>query len=49
MTTDADRSIEVAFAGPACDHPTLTGTDRSLMAAFERLMIGRAEITDGRV
>lgn len=47
MTTDAASVVQVVFARLARDHPGLTDTDRRLMAAFERLMLGRPEITDG--
>jgi hypothetical protein len=49
MTNRANQSVEIVFARLAREHPTLTDTDRSLMVAFERLMLGRPEITDGRL
>jgi hypothetical protein len=47
MTADSVEVVQAVFARLARDHAGLTDTDRRLMAAFERLMIGRPEITDG--
>jgi len=47
MPADTVDVIQAVFARLARDHPGLTDTDRRLMAAFERLMLGRPEITEG--
>jgi septal ring factor EnvC (AmiA/AmiB activator) len=46
MTTD-NQSTQVIFAQLTRAQPGLTDIDRDLMATFERLMLGRPEITDG--
>ena len=48
MTID-NQSAEVVFARLARAQPGLTDIDRDLIATFERLMLGRPEITDGTV
>lgn len=48
MTIDTDRAVQAALARLARQNPTLTDVDSRLMDAFERLMLGRPEITDGR-
>lgn len=47
MTADAINVVQAVFARLARDHPDITDIDRRLMTAFERLMLGRPEITDG--
>jgi len=47
MTADTPAVVQAVFARLARDHPGLTDTDRRLMTAFERLMLGRPETTDG--
>jgi hypothetical protein len=47
MTTDTDRVVQAILARLAREYPALTDIDRRLMSAFERLMLGRPEITDG--
>jgi hypothetical protein len=49
MTAKTVDVVQAVFARLARDHPDLTDTDRRLMAAFERLMLGRPEITDGTI
>lgn len=48
MTID-NQAAEVIFARLARAQPGLTDIDRDLIATFERLMLGRPEITDGTV
>ncbi len=49
-TTDADRVVQGLHARLARSHPAaLSDIDRRLVAAFERLMLGRPELTDGRI
>jgi plasmid stabilization system protein ParE len=49
-TTDADRVVQGLHARLASSHPAaLSDIDRHLVAAFERLMLGRPELTDGRL
>ncbi|WP_351227929.1 hypothetical protein [Streptomyces sp. NPDC002133] len=51
MTDSTDetlRAARTAFARLARDNPGLTDIDRKIMRAFEQLMLGRPEITDGR-
>jgi len=47
MAADAVAVVQAVFARLARDHPDLTDSDHRLMTAFERLMLGRPEITDG--
>jgi hypothetical protein len=47
MSTETINVVQALFARLARDQPDLTDIDRRLMTAFERLMIGRPEITDG--
>jgi len=47
MSTETIHVVQALFARLARDHPDLTDIDRRLMTAFERLMLGRPEITDG--
>jgi hypothetical protein len=53
MTAETIHVVQAVFARLARDHPDLTDTDtdtytdRRLMTAFERIMLGRPEITDG--
>lgn len=47
MTTP--RSTQTVFARLARDNPDLTDRDRLIMRAFERLLDGQPEITDGSV
>lgn len=49
MTADTDRIVQAAFAKLTREHPSLTTIDRQLMDAFERLMLGRPEISDGTI
>ncbi len=42
------HAVTAAFAGLAREHHDLTDSDRRIMRAFERLILGRPEITDGR-
>jgi FtsZ-binding cell division protein ZapB len=50
MTTNSsDRTVQAALARLAREHPDLTDVDRRLVDAFERLMLDRPEITDGRI
>lgn len=46
MTTPPTQTV---FARLARDNPDLTDRDRQIMRAFERLLDGRPEITDGSV
>ncbi|MFD1540189.1 hypothetical protein [Nonomuraea guangzhouensis] len=46
--TDSDRTVQAAFARLAREH-ALTDLDRQIMNGFERLMLGRPEISDGTV
>ncbi|WP_447039297.1 hypothetical protein [Streptomyces sp. DSM 118878] len=51
MTDSTDetlRAARTAFARLARENPALTDIDRKIMHAFEQLMLGRPEITDGR-
>ncbi|MFE9765904.1 hypothetical protein ACFYPC_15485 [Streptomyces sp. NPDC005808] len=51
MTDSTDetlRAARTAFARLARENPGLTDIDRKVMRAFEQLMLGRPEITDGR-
>ncbi|MEU6718338.1 hypothetical protein ABZ897_43305 [Nonomuraea sp. NPDC046802] len=47
-TTDSDRAVQAAFARLARER-SLTDLDRQIMNGFERLMLGRPEISDGTV
>jgi hypothetical protein len=47
MTTDTDRIVQAALARLTRDHPELTAVDRQLVDGFERLMLGRPEVSDG--
>ncbi|MEU9888452.1 hypothetical protein [Sphaerisporangium sp. NPDC051011] len=50
MTTrDSDRHLQAVFARLTRDNPGLAELDRRLMDTFERLMLGRPELTDGTV
>lgn len=50
MTPDeTGERIRSAFARLTRDRPSLSELDRALMAAFERLMQGRPEVTDGTI
>ncbi|WP_369223195.1 hypothetical protein AB5J52_19320 [Streptomyces sp. R39] len=42
------QAVRTAFARLARETSGLTGTDHKIMRAFEQLMLGRPEITDGR-
>ncbi|MEU7457531.1 hypothetical protein [Streptosporangium roseum] len=46
--TDSDRTVQAAFARLAREC-SLTDLDRQIMDGFERLMLGRPEISDGSV
>ncbi|WP_431906644.1 hypothetical protein [Nonomuraea jabiensis] len=46
--TDTDRVVQAAFARLARER-SLTDLDRQIMTGFERLMLGRPEISDGTV
>ncbi|NRQ37102.1 hypothetical protein HII36_35485 [Nonomuraea sp. NN258] len=46
--TDTDRIVQAAFARLTRDR-SLTDLDRQIMNGFERLMLGRPEISDGTV
>ncbi|MFE9925743.1 hypothetical protein ACFYQA_30510 [Streptomyces sp. NPDC005774] len=51
MTDSTDetlRAARTAFARLARENPGPTDIDRRIMRAFEQLMLGRPEITDGR-
>jgi hypothetical protein len=51
MTDSTDetlRAARTAFARLARENPGPTDIDRKIMRAFEQLMLGRPEITDGR-
>jgi hypothetical protein len=51
MTNSTDetlRTVRTAFARLTRENPDLTDIDRKIMCAFEQLMLGRPEITDGR-
>ena len=49
-SADADRIVQGLQARLARSHPaSLTDIDRRLVAAFERLTLGRPELTDGRI
>jgi hypothetical protein len=51
MTDSRDetlQTIRTAFARLARETPRLTDIDHKIMRAFEQLMLGRPEITDGR-
>ncbi|MGW6394269.1 hypothetical protein ACWFR1_28065 [Streptomyces sp. NPDC055103] len=51
MTDSTDetlQAIRTAFARLARENPGLTDIDHKIMRAFEQLMLGRPEITDGR-
>ncbi|MBT2491814.1 hypothetical protein J7E96_25450 [Streptomyces sp. ISL-96] len=51
MTDSTDetlRAARTAFARLARENPGLTDIDHKIMHAFEQLMLGRPEITDGR-
>ncbi|WP_200263400.1 hypothetical protein [Streptomyces sp. HSG2] len=51
MTDSTDETLQTvrtAFARLARENPGLTGIDHKIMHAFEQLMLGRPEITDGR-
>jgi hypothetical protein len=47
MTADSINVAQAVFARLTREHPDLTDTDHRLRTAFERLMLGRPEITDG--
>jgi hypothetical protein len=49
MTADTDRIIQPALARLSRNHPDLTAVDRQLTEAFERLMLGRPDVSDGTV
>ncbi|WP_324783182.1 hypothetical protein [Streptomyces sp. H51] len=42
------QAVRTAFARLARENPGLTDIDHKIMHAFEQLMLGRPEITDGR-
>ncbi|WP_336216001.1 hypothetical protein [Nonomuraea sp. LPB2021202275-12-8] len=46
--TDSDRTVQAAFARLTRER-SLTDLDRQIMNGFERLMVGRPEISDGTV
>ncbi|WP_432249214.1 hypothetical protein ACRAR1_18225 [Streptomyces sanyensis] len=51
MTDSTDETlltVRMAFACLARENPGLTDIDHKIMRAFEQLMLGRPEITDGR-
>lgn len=51
MTDSMDETLQdvrTAFARLARENTGLTDIDQQIMRAFERLMLGRPEITDGR-
>ncbi|MFF3291761.1 hypothetical protein [Streptomyces sp. NPDC003023] len=51
MTDSPDETLQTvrtAFARLARENPGLTDIDYKIMRAFEQLMLGRPEITDGR-
>ena len=51
MTDSTDETLQTvrtAFARLARESPGLTDIDQKIMRAFEQLMLGRPEITDGR-
>lgn len=51
MTDSTDETLQTvrtAFARLARENPGLTDIDHKIMRAFEQLMLGRPEITDGR-
>ncbi|MFG2923680.1 hypothetical protein ACGFYA_19505 [Streptomyces sp. NPDC048305] len=45
---DTLQAVRTAFARLARENPDLTDIDHKIMRAFEQLMLGRPEITDGR-
>ncbi|MFE1250555.1 hypothetical protein [Streptomyces sp. NPDC058735] len=45
---DTLRVVRTAFDRLARENPRLTDIDHKIMRAFEQLMLGRPEITDGR-
>ncbi|WP_435207991.1 hypothetical protein [Streptomyces sp. bgisy034] len=47
-TNETLLTIRTAFARLARENPGLTDIDHKIMRAFEQLMLGRPEITDGR-
>lgn len=51
MTDSTDETLQAvrtAFFRLARENPSLTDIDHKIMRAFEQLMLGRPEITDGR-
>ncbi|MEU9996105.1 hypothetical protein [Streptomyces sp. NPDC050848] len=51
MTDSTDETLQIvrtAFARLARENTGLTDIDRKIMRAFEQLMLGRPEVTDGR-
>ncbi|MFB6846173.1 hypothetical protein ACFCXS_15105 [Streptomyces sp. NPDC056373] len=47
-TDETLRAVRTAFFRLARENPGLTEIDHKIMRAFEQLMLGRPEITDGR-
>ncbi|MEU5715492.1 hypothetical protein AB0G71_06820 [Streptomyces sp. NPDC020403] len=47
-TNDTLLTVRTAFARLTRENPGLTEIDHKIMHAFEQLMLGRPEITDGR-
>ncbi|MGV9902886.1 hypothetical protein ACWDU8_10430 [Streptomyces sp. NPDC003388] len=48
FTNETLLAVRTAFARLARESPRLTDIDHKIMNAFEQLMLGRPEITDGR-
>jgi hypothetical protein len=47
-TTNSDRAIQATFARLARENQNLTDLDSRIINAFERLMLGQPQLTDGR-
>ncbi|MEU7211855.1 hypothetical protein AB0B06_25960 [Streptomyces sp. NPDC044989] len=47
-TNETPQTVRTAFARLARENPGLTDIDHKIMRAFEQLMLGCPEITDGR-
>ena len=47
-TTSSDRTIQATFARLTRENPNLTELDRRIINAFERLMLGQPQLTDGQ-
>ncbi len=49
MTSGTADALQAAFGQLTREHHALTAIDRNLMAAFERLMLGLPQTTDGKL